>query len=124
MNGDVIDYLEASTANFFGAHWGADAPEGRLRKAWSGVMGFSGDGFPLIGPMPADDGLYVAAAFQGHGMVNCFLCAKALAQMLAGRESETLGDWLPRPYRTSESRLAVKLLHRLNTKGNGRSHEM
>jgi hypothetical protein len=115
VNGDVIEYLKASTENFFGRHWGDDHPEGRIRKAWSGVMGFSGDGFPLIGPVPTEDGLYIAAAFQGHGMVNCFLCAMALAQMLAGREWDALDGWFPRAYRMSESRLAVKFLNKLDS---------
>src|SRR2546423_1653075 len=56
LNNDVIEYLEASTKNFFGENWDADDPEGRIRKVWSGVMGFSGDGFPLVGPIPAEEG--------------------------------------------------------------------
>jgi glycine/D-amino acid oxidase-like deaminating enzyme len=108
LNGEVIEYLKSSTEKYFGGNWGDDHPEGRIRKAWSGVMGYSGDGFPLVGPMPAEEGLYIAAAFQGHGMVNCFLCAKALAWILTGKNGEELDSWFPRAYRVSESRLATK----------------
>jgi glycine/D-amino acid oxidase-like deaminating enzyme len=114
LNRDVIQYLDFSTENFFRENWGDDHPEGRIRHAWSGVMGFSGDGFPLIGPMPAEEGLDIAAAFQGHGMVNCFLCAKALAQILTGSDGEELDAWFPRAYRMSEGRLATKFLNKLH----------
>ena len=114
LNGEVIKYLKSSTEKYFGGNWGDDHPEGRIRKAWSGVMGFSGDGFPLVGSIPAEEGLYIAAAFQGHGMVNCFLCAKALTQILTGKNGEELDSWFPRAYRMSESRLATKFLSKLH----------
>jgi glycine/D-amino acid oxidase-like deaminating enzyme len=78
-------------------------------------MGFSGDGFPLIGSIPGEEGLYIAAAFQGHGMVNCFLCAKALTQILAGRKWEELDGWFPKAYRMSEGRFAAKFLNKLHS---------
>lgn len=78
-------------------------------------MGFSGDGFPLIGPMPGEDGLSIAAAFQGHGMVNCLLCAKALVQILKGGNWADLDGWFPRAYRMSESRLDAKFLSKLHS---------
>ena len=114
LNDDVISYLEDSTASFFGANWGDDHPEGRIRKAWSGIMGFSVDGFPLVGPM-SEEGLYIAAAFQGHGMVNCFLCAKALTQIMTGKNREGLDSWFPKAYRMRESRLAAKFLNKLHS---------
>jgi len=77
-------------------------------------MGFSGDGFPLVGPIPAEEGLYIAAAFQGHGMVNCFLCAKALTRILTGENGEEFDSWFPMAYRMSESRLATKFLSKLH----------
>jgi glycine/D-amino acid oxidase-like deaminating enzyme len=115
LNNEVIEYLKHSTANFFGDNWGDDHPDGRIRRAWSGVMGFSGDGFPLVGPIPAVDGLYIAAAFQGHGMVNCFLCAKALAHILTEGKWDELDGWFPRAYRMSESRLSTKFLNKLHS---------
>ena len=114
LNGEVIEYLKSATEKYFGGNWGDDHPEGRIRKAWSGVMGFSGDGFPLVGPIPAEEGLYIAAAFQGHGMVNCFLCAKALTRILTGENGEEFDSWFPMAYRMSESRLATKFLSKLH----------
>lgn len=78
-------------------------------------MGFSGDGFPLVGPMPGEKGLYIAAAFQGHGMVNCLMCAKALTQIVTGKEWEELDGWFPRAYRMSEDRFAARFLTKLHS---------
>ena len=114
LNNDVIEYLKSSTETFFGPSWGDDHPDGRIRQSWSGVMGFSGDGFPLVGPMPAEEGLYIAAAFQGHGMVNCFLCAKALTQIITDGADEKLDSWFPRAYRMSESRFGAKFVDKLH----------
>lgn len=35
---------------------------------WGGIMAFSPDALPLIGPVPGEEGLYVAGGFTGHGM--------------------------------------------------------
>ena len=63
----IQNYVVGCTKSYFGSDWGDDHPEGRLRKAWTGIMGYSADGLPLIGPMPGEDNLYVAASFQGSG---------------------------------------------------------
>jgi glycine/D-amino acid oxidase-like deaminating enzyme len=113
LNDDIIDYLNGSTETIFGENWGEDDPEGRIRMAWSGIMGYSADGHPLVGKMP-QSGLYIAASFQGHGMVNCFLCAKALVAMLLDKDDEKLDRWFPRAYRMSEKRLESKFRSKLH----------
>ena len=32
-----------------------------------GVMGITGDGLPYVGPVPAEQGLWISAGFNGHG---------------------------------------------------------
>jgi glycine/D-amino acid oxidase-like deaminating enzyme len=102
----ITSYLTQCTANFFGDDWGVDSPAGRIRHVHSGIMGYSADGHPLVGMMPGEgnEGLYIDASFQGHGMVLCFLCARAVAEMVLGREKE-LGEWFPKAFRLSEERL-------------------
>ena len=51
---------------------------------WSGVMGFSRDELPWVGPVPGRDGLYVCGGYTGHGMPNAWLCGKAVS-IMAGR---------------------------------------
>lgn len=70
----ISKYLVESTVKFFGKeNWGEDDPEGRIRREWSGVMGYSADLHPLVGEMPGEKGLFISASFQGHGML-CQLC--------------------------------------------------
>lgn len=61
----------------------------RVEREWTGIMGFTPDRAPLVGPVPGSHGQYVAAGFHGHGMPMAFYAAKAVAEMAAGREPET-----------------------------------
>ncbi len=126
MNRETLEYLKGTTKEFFGQNWGEDNPEGRVRSAWSGVMGFSGDGYPLIGPIPGEEGLLIAAAFQGHGMVNCFLCADALTQMLLEKSDDDLDSWFPKAYKMDKGRFQAKfrsMLHSPETAKTGQPHD-
>lgn len=108
MNTETLDYLRETCVDYFRSNWGGDSIEGRIRKAWSGIMGFSADGYPLVGPIPGEPGLHISASFQGHGMVLCFLCAQAVTQMMVGdgRERKDLNRWFPNAYRVTEQRLS------------------
>ena len=45
----------------------------RLEMSWSGIMGFSDDGLPWVGPLPESmgggDGQWICAGYSGDGMV-------------------------------------------------------
>lgn len=60
---------------------------------WTGIMGYSRDGCPWVGPVSASlgggEGLFVAAGYSGHGMPNAALAAHALVRAIRG---ENLGD--------------------------------
>lgn len=104
----IVSYLRDSTTNYYGQNWGQDDQDGKVRKEWSGIMGYSADGFPLIGQIPDMNGLYVAASFQGHGMVLCFSSATALATMMAGGDEEELYQWFPRAFCMTAERYTQK----------------
>lgn len=112
----IVEYLHETTAMYFRDHWGDDDPAGRIRREWSGIMGYSADGFPLVGQVPQEEGLYIAASFQGHGMVLCYLCAKALTEMLFGTDNRLLDSWFPKAFRMREERF--------NATFEGRRHVM
>lgn len=79
-------------------------------RVWSGIMGYTIDGYPYIGERPDKPGQYVCAGFNGHGMVQVFLSAKAIAEMVV--EEKPIEDTdLPRLYRLTEERLASKQQH-------------
>lgn len=100
-----VEHLQTVLPRFFGKE--ADAPW-RLVGSWSGIMGFSSDGLPLVGRLPSSltgrkgEGEWIAAAFNGYGMANCLLSGKALALMMLG---ENANDSLPEAYRLEEERL-------------------
>jgi gamma-glutamylputrescine oxidase len=60
----------------------------RIEHEWTGIMGYTADRAPLVGPWPAQPGEYVAVGFNGHGMPMAFLAARAVAEMIAGRAPE------------------------------------
>jgi glycine/D-amino acid oxidase-like deaminating enzyme len=105
LNLAISSYLHASTPVYFGESWGKDQIEGRIRQEWTGIMGYTQDGFPHIGSLK--DGLWIAAGFQGHGMVMCWLCGKGLVQKMNGA-GEDLHSWFPEAYWTSEERMVKK----------------
>ncbi|MCJ1394134.1 hypothetical protein MMC18_009563 [Xylographa bjoerkii] len=111
----IINYLESSTRTYFGPNWGDDHPEGRVRQAWTGIMGYSADGFPLVGPVPDEKELYIAASFQGHGMVLCLLAAKALVQMITGDDLTDVDDRFPKAFRVTTERMKHTFEGRLHT---------
>jgi hypothetical protein len=66
-------------------------------------MGYSDDGFPYVGPVRDKLGQYICAGFNGHGMPQIFLSAKAIAVMvLSGATIEEVD--IPLPYWTSAER--------------------
>ncbi len=116
VNAEISTYLTETTPRYFGTNWGEDDSEGRIRKEWTGIMGYSGDGFPFVGEVPKQENLWVAASFQGHGMVLCWMCARALTSMIAGRDDEELRKWFPDVFRVSGERLKNQFKGRLHTK--------
>ena len=63
-------------------------------QRWSGIMGFSKDGRPLIGPISGDPSFWSAAGFTGYGLGLCWAVGLAVAQVL-NDEKSPLTDILP-----------------------------
>lgn len=122
INGDISKYLFDTTSQYFGEKWGADHPDGRIRKEWTGIMGYSPDGFPFVGEVPGQKGLWASCSFQGHGMVFCWMCAKGLVQMMrpqddkgAADSTPDLDEWFPEVFRITEERMQKRFNGRLHT---------
>ncbi|KAF4959375.1 hypothetical protein FSARC_10751 [Fusarium sarcochroum] len=85
-----------------------DADNAKVKKVWSGIMGFTPDGLPLIGNLDGGvtgrpgTGEWIAAGFNGHGMDKCWLSGQAVAKMALG---EDVPSWLPGSFLVSEKRL-------------------
>jgi glycine/D-amino acid oxidase-like deaminating enzyme len=57
-----------------------------ISHRWSGIMGFSADGQPLIGALPDDPQIFFVGGYTGHGMGLAFHCAKTLIDLVYGRD--------------------------------------
>jgi glycine/D-amino acid oxidase-like deaminating enzyme len=55
-------------------------------RAWVGVMGFTADGLPLSGRMPASSGLTVAVGFNGGGFSWAAITGQLVADVLCERD--------------------------------------
>ncbi len=76
-------------------------PEARSLKIthrWAGIMGFSCDELPSVGPVPGSSNVYAAAGYHGHGLAFAVASARAVAEMIT-RGRSTLPDDLFRPAR-------------------------
>jgi glycine/D-amino acid oxidase-like deaminating enzyme len=59
-------------------------PEARIDDAqrWSGLMGLTPDGLPLIGSLPGLPQAHFAVGFGGRGLCWAFVVAERLAQLI------------------------------------------
>jgi glycine/D-amino acid oxidase-like deaminating enzyme len=110
----VEQYLRDQLPHVF--QWeGEENPEARVHMKWSGIMGFSEDGIPWVGPISEQlgggKGQWICAGYTGEGtfshrgtnsgMVNALLCAETVALMILGREPP---KYFPRSYLATQER--------------------
>lgn len=117
MDAMTMMHLEGVMPTVF--NWGAEAHGRRIIKAWSGIVGFSGDMLPLVGRLDSrltkrkitssggkeilskadrvEPGEWIAAYFCGDGMVWAWGCGTAVGVMLAGSEDDDLPEDAGRP---------------------------
>lgn len=93
-----------------------DAPSSiSVESEWIGIMGFTPDRNPLVGPLhsrapvaadspgvPHVSNEFIAAGYTGHGMPVAFLAGKGIADLICGVESEVP---IPRAYHPSRFNL-------------------
>ena len=116
-------HLSGALSAVFGRqNWGRVQGD-PVQAMWTGNMAFSTDGFPWVGQLPDsvthrtspdsnnDSGTeWVCAAFGGDGMVQAWLCGKALATMLLLRDNQLAPDidadisWFPEQMLVSDER--------------------
>ena len=85
--------LQADLAAYLATHL-PDAAAAPVERRWSGTMGFSPDGRPLLGDVPGVPGAVYATGFTGHGMGYGLRFGRLVARTLLGRpdEAATLFD--------------------------------
>jgi gamma-glutamylputrescine oxidase len=53
-----------------------------ITHRWAGIMGFSCDELPNIGPVPGSVNVYAAAGYHGHGLGYAIIAGKAVSDMM------------------------------------------
>jgi gamma-glutamylputrescine oxidase len=59
--------------------------EAKITHRWSGIMGFSVDGQPMVGALPTDPQLYLVGGFTAHGLGLAFNAGKTLVDAMFDR---------------------------------------
>lgn len=109
LNPAVSAYLQATPRRYFGrtSCWGA--ADAHVAAEWTGIMGYTADGYPLVGAMAGAEAdsknLWLCCAFQGHGMVYSWLSGRAAAAMVQGHDDDGLRRWFPDCFRVTAARL-------------------
>lgn len=116
LNPELSTYLRASLPGYFGAaNWGEQSEHNaseRIVQEWTGIMGATADGRPLVGELPETKGLWIAAGFNGHGMVQCLKSAEALVHMML---TGVVPDWFPQSFLVTTERFATMCRFRERT---------
>ncbi|KAF8639318.1 hypothetical protein AX17_001598 [Amanita inopinata Kibby_2008] len=80
----------------------------KIIMEWTGIMGFTKTGDPLVGPLHGLQGQFISAGYTGHGMTRAFACAEAVAGMIAaelGNRAWEMPAWFPEHYLTERERI-------------------
>jgi gamma-glutamylputrescine oxidase len=59
-----------------------------IEHRWAGIMGFTPDSLPLVGAVPDQVGMYMAAGYSGHGVSMAFSCGGRVALQTIGVKSD------------------------------------
>ncbi len=90
----VRDDIQAKMVEFL-ASMGVTAP---VTHRWAGIMGFSRDGLPMVGPVPGSPAALAGVGFTGHGFGFAFLAGHALAAQVMEGEHGFCTDFDPRRF--------------------------
>ena len=67
----------------------------RVDYRWAGIFGMIFDFLPAVGPVPGEDGLWIAGGYSGHGNVLGFACGRLVARALLGDRDPLLDLFEP-----------------------------
>ena len=88
--------IQASMTRFLQRFNGLESVN--IESRWSGIMGFSRDGLPLIGGVPGLDNIVLGAGFTGHGFGFAWLAGHSLSNMITDSEDDLARLCSPRRF--------------------------
>jgi glycine/D-amino acid oxidase-like deaminating enzyme len=87
----LIPQKSHALAQRLAALWPLAKPDVEFR--WAGTFSTTGDGLPMIGPVPGVSGVYAAYGYGGNGITFSYLAANLIGDLIAGRTSALLHDF-------------------------------
>lgn len=81
---ETSDVIQKALESFLREHI-PPVRNAKITHRWSGIMGFSVDGQPMVGSTPQDPQSLFCAGFTAHGLGLAFHSAKVLADCVFGR---------------------------------------
>lgn len=93
VNADIALHLHRVGRQVYGyENWGETT---KVLKDWTGITCYTEDGFPAVGAMPGEDGLFASVCMNGHGMAWAFRSAEALVETMENGQAPT---WFPQAF--------------------------
>ncbi|MBL7665928.1 MAG: FAD-binding oxidoreductase, partial [Bacteriovoracaceae bacterium] len=81
---ETSDMIQTALEKFLHDHLPM-VKKAKITHRWSGIMGFSVDGQPMVGALPNDSQIFFCGAYTGHGMGLAFHSGKVLTDSIFGR---------------------------------------
>lgn len=66
-----------------------------VEHRWSGIMGFSKDHLPIIGPLPGSENLLISGGYSGHGLGFSFLAGRMISEVILSHRPENMEIFAP-----------------------------
>ncbi|MCF8059052.1 MAG: FAD-binding oxidoreductase [Bacteriovoracaceae bacterium] len=81
---EITPIIQEALEEFLKKHI-PNVAKAKITHRWSGIMGFSADGQPLVGALPTDNQVAFLGGFTAHGLGLAFHGGKVLTDSLMGR---------------------------------------
>lgn len=92
MFSDVINEKVDEKLEWFIREYLPKLKDVKITHRWSGTMGWTHDGKPLVGTLPTNQNVFFLGGYTGHGLGLAFNCANKLVKMMM--EGESLPDFI------------------------------
>ncbi|KAF4457228.1 putative oxidoreductase ordL [Fusarium austroafricanum] len=98
INEQIAYVLHGAARTVFGyKNWGESS---KVIQDWTGIVCETPDGFPLVGEVPAEDGLWAIVCMNGHGMAWAYRSAEALVGMMTEGKAP---KWFPEQFKAQRA---------------------
>jgi len=99
----ITEHLREACKGYFEG-WGDELIGEGLLCDWMGVMGYTPDGVPYVGPIHEKPGAFIIGGHCGHGMARAMTCSRGIAALIRGESWSATG--LPECFQPTPERLA------------------